>query len=288
VDETLAPLFGPAPRRVITGLERLLKRDTFLMLISGQSVENIYERLIRWLHPQLRAHIVVSHCNGAETFGFDADGLLIRPALVTSVAACADVLVRRAATVLRAAARELGFRCYTLMPVHQFRVATGGDPTALMVDERRVQVSANFVNWIGCSPQSDLRDSLLNEVNHRLRKQRLTFVARHAGAIGVDVVYPHVDKSLPPRAMILLDSTPCRPHRHIHVDAASEIEVWGDRFTSSSGATDLAILHGLPPGVSAINFRPLEKTDRLPDGVRQWSGKWPFYDGVAEYLASLD
>src|ERR1044071_2207589 len=74
VDDTIAPVFQPAAPDMIAALQRLLADGILLLLISGQSLGNIFHRVLRPLDPSLRRRMLVAHCNGAEVFDFDAQG----------------------------------------------------------------------------------------------------------------------------------------------------------------------------------------------------------------------
>ncbi len=66
VDETVADLYRPAEERMLSALSRLLERRIALVLITGQSVENVEDRVVMRLPAPLRQQIAVGACSGAD------------------------------------------------------------------------------------------------------------------------------------------------------------------------------------------------------------------------------
>src|ERR1700680_1330659 len=67
VDETVADLYCPAESGI-------LDEGIFLVLITGQSVKNVEQRVIMSLPAQLRQRIAVGACSGAELWGYSTTG----------------------------------------------------------------------------------------------------------------------------------------------------------------------------------------------------------------------
>jgi hypothetical protein len=62
VDETVADLYCPAESGMLDALARLLDRGICLVLVTGQSVENVEQRVIMGLPGQLRHRVAVGAC----------------------------------------------------------------------------------------------------------------------------------------------------------------------------------------------------------------------------------
>jgi hydroxymethylpyrimidine pyrophosphatase-like HAD family hydrolase len=74
VDETIADLYCPAESGMLEALARLLDEGIFLVLITGQSVKNVEQRVIMGLPARLRQRIAVGACSGAELWGYSTKG----------------------------------------------------------------------------------------------------------------------------------------------------------------------------------------------------------------------
>src|ERR1700674_3703954 len=74
VDETVADLYCPAESGMLDALTRLLDQGISLVLITGQSVENVEQRVIIGLPMRLRQRIAVGACSGAELWGYSTKG----------------------------------------------------------------------------------------------------------------------------------------------------------------------------------------------------------------------
>ena len=64
------------------------------------------------------------------------------------------------------------------------------------------------------------------------------------------------------------------------------MEVWGDRFSQSSG-TDWLMCKPIDRSIRAISFRD-EDPAEFPDGynIQLWNGQHRLHDGLLEYLKS--
>src|ERR1700682_4302679 len=74
VDETVADLYRPAESGMLAALTRLLDQGIVLVLITGQSVTNVEQRVVMNLPAQLRQRIAVGACSGAELWGYSTMG----------------------------------------------------------------------------------------------------------------------------------------------------------------------------------------------------------------------
>ena len=74
VDETVADLYRPAEQGMLDALAQLLDQGIALVLITGQSVDNVEQRVVMGLPARLRRQIAVGGCSGAELWGYGSDG----------------------------------------------------------------------------------------------------------------------------------------------------------------------------------------------------------------------
>ena len=74
VDETMADLYRPAEPGMLDALTRLLDQGIVMILITGQSVDNVEQRVVMGLPARLRQRIAVGGCSGAELWGYSATG----------------------------------------------------------------------------------------------------------------------------------------------------------------------------------------------------------------------
>ena len=74
VDETVADLYRPAEPAMLDALARLLDQGSALVLITGQSVDNVEQRVVMRLPARLRRRTAVGACSGAELWGYTPDG----------------------------------------------------------------------------------------------------------------------------------------------------------------------------------------------------------------------
>ena len=88
-----------------------------------------------------------------------------------------------------------------------------------------------------------------------------------------------VEEALTPSVLRNLGLGPVPPR-------AEEIEVWGDRFSESSG-TDWLMCKPIDRSIRAISFRD-EDPAEFPDGysIQLWNGQHRLHDGLLEYLKS--
>ena len=69
------PIFTvPAEHGMLDALARLLDQGIALVLITGQSVDNVEQRVVMGLPARLRRQIAVGGCSGAELWGYRSDG----------------------------------------------------------------------------------------------------------------------------------------------------------------------------------------------------------------------
>ena len=110
VDETVADLYRPAEPRMLTALSRLLEHGIALVLITGQSVENVEARVVMRLPARLRRQIAVGACSGAELWGYSANGGRNERPFYTAESALTDKQKADWRAVIQHAARRMASR----------------------------------------------------------------------------------------------------------------------------------------------------------------------------------
>jgi hypothetical protein len=291
VDDTIAEVFRPATQEMITALERLMQNGVVFFLISGQRLSNVFQRLLLPIDPALRKQVLVASCNGAEVHVFDAQGSIVEQAVFSATwnrDREVDHGIWRGLVNEQVAKFDL--TALPPMGIDAFMVASGGNPRAVMLDDRNVQISLDFVNWIFSPPPEDIRPFLIEEANRAFRQAGLDVAGKTAGDIAIDFSLLGVDKGLPLRGFIAWgpEFRNELPHR-IVLERPSDVEVWGDRFSALQGGADLAMASALPPGSRKISFRdlPLEEASSCA-GLCVWRGKHSLQAGLLEYLTTSD
>ena len=70
VDETIAEVYTPAEPQMINELTSFLQEGRKLFMVTGGSLKRVKAGITDLLPADLRKDILVSHCSGAEVWGF--------------------------------------------------------------------------------------------------------------------------------------------------------------------------------------------------------------------------
>src|SRR5688572_13374274 len=76
VDETIAEVYTPADPEMIKELTSFLQEGHKLFMVTGGSLKRVRTGITDLLPAELRRDILVSHCSGAEVWGFAENGNL--------------------------------------------------------------------------------------------------------------------------------------------------------------------------------------------------------------------
>jgi hypothetical protein len=300
VDETVADNYCPAESGMLDGLTRLLDQGISLVLITGQSVKNVEQRVIMRLPAQLRQRIAVGACSGAELWGYSKTGE--RNATAFYAADSALTAEQRAAwrVVTRQLITEFRLTPFPPMPIPDFRRQHGEEPWHVMLDDRGPQITIEFPNAYDLSNAAceqvhhrlgsnfegqDLRLPVLQRARRLLEAHSVPVTPRIAGMFALDLAIAGVDKAraveeaLHPTVLRSLGLGPYMP-------SAGETEVWGDRFSQFSG-TDWLMCKPIDRRVRALSFRN-ENPAEFPKGynIQLWDGAYRLHMGLLEYLES--
>jgi hydroxymethylpyrimidine pyrophosphatase-like HAD family hydrolase len=287
VDDTIAPVFQPASAQMIAAIESLLHKGCLFLFVSGQGLSNILQRVVMHISPSLRKQTIIAPCNGAEAYCFDpSGGLVARP--LYSVKADHGARIDTGAVMphLHQVLANFDMASFSVCDVGLFRLMSGNDPMAVMVDVRNVQISLDFVNWMFEPPRADIRSALIRRLNQEFIRNRSAFRARSVGAAAIDILPMGVSKGLPIRRLISWgESFRNDLPRRLVVQLPEEIEVWGDQFSETHNGPDLAMSRALPRETRTISFREIPGRHLPMDrDVTVWPGDSTLDAGVLEYI----
>ncbi|MEV4165071.1 hypothetical protein [Nonomuraea dietziae] len=257
VDDTLAPPFHDLGDELADELTALLASGVRMLLASGAGLEGIRERVVSRLPAELRAGVLVAHCNGAEVYGFDERGEQREQVMFSVVDAAHRATLRGAVRIAELLMKEFD------LAHAEGRPSRG----AALLDDRGVQVTLDL-----SGPAE--RDPVLARARELLEESGLDVEARPGGASAVDLVLPHVDKGHAVRALI-----------GCGLAGPGEVEVWGDQFSVRGGGADVAMAMAVPQGSRVISFRAVPPCDvpAVP-GMRIWPGPRHLDEGVLDHL----
>jgi hypothetical protein len=300
VDETVADLYRPAESGMLHALTRLLDRGIYLVLITGQSVENVEQRVLMGLPARVRQRIAVGACSGAELWGYSTAGERNATAFYSADSALTPVQKSAWRAVTRQLITEFRLTPFPPMPISDFRLQHGEEPWHVLLDDRGPQITIEFPNAYQLSNTaceqlhlrlgnsfegSDLRIPVLQRAQRLLETHGVPVTPRIAGMFALDLAIAGVDKAraveeaLTPAVLRSLGLGP-------NVPGAGEIEVWGDRFSQFSG-TDWLMCKPIDRRVRALSFRN-EDPAEFPKGynIQLWDGEHRLHRGLLEYLES--
>jgi hypothetical protein len=298
VDETVADLYRPAEPRMLTALSRLLEQGIALVLITGQSIENVEERVVMRLPAPLRRQIAVGGCSGAELWGYSPTGSRDQRPYYTAESALTDKQKADWRAVTAQLVQEFRLLPVAPIPIADFTRQFGDEPWRVMLDDRGPQITFEFPNaWqlsaaarqriydrLGFAFEGhDLRVPVAQRARQLLEAHAIPVTARMAGMFALDFAIAGIDKSraveeaLAPAVLdrLGLGTTIPRP---------KEIEIWGDRFSRRAG-TDWLMCKPIDRSVRAISFRDEDPAD-FPEGysIVLWNGADRLQEGLLEFL----
>ena len=298
VDETVADLYRPAEARMLTALSRLLEQKIALVLITGQSVENVEARVVMCLPAPLRRHTAVGACSGAELWGYSSTGNRDERPFYTAESTLTDKHKADWRAVVAQLVEEFHLLPVAPIPIADFKRQFGDEPWRVMLDDRGPQITFEFPNAWQLSAAAnqqvsdrlgvafdggDLRVPVSQRARQLLEAHAIPVTARMAGMFALDFAIAGVDKS---RAVeeTFNPSVLDRLGLGTTVPGPNEIEIWGDRFSGRSG-TDWLMCKPIDACVRAISFRD-EDAREFPEGynIQLWNGAYRLQAGLLEFL----
>lgn len=298
VDETVADLYRPAAPGMLDALARLLDQGISMVLITGQSVGNVEQRVVMGLPARLRRQMAVGGCSGAELWGYTANGTRNAAPYYTAENMLDAAQKQAWRVVTQQLISEFQLVPFPPIPIDDFRRQHGEQPWQVMLDDRGPQITFEFPNAYALSEAGcdalhrrlgkhfegrDLRIPVQQRAQQLLEEHTVPVTPRIAGMFALDLAIAGIDKAraveeaMTPSVLRDLGLGPEPPR-------AEEIEVWGDRFSQSSG-TDWLMCKPIDRSIRAISFRD-EDPAEFPDGynIRCWDGERRLDAGLLEYL----
>jgi hypothetical protein len=298
VDETVADLYRPAETRMLAALSRLLEEKLALVLITGQSVQNVEERVVMRLPAPLRRQIAVAACSGTELWGYAPTGSRDERPFYTAESALTDEQKTAWRAIVRQLVQEFRLLPVAPGPIADFKRQFGDEPWRVMLDDRGPQITLEFPNAYQLSAAArkrvserlgnllegqDLRVPVSRRARELLEAHAIPVTARLAGMFALDFAIAGFDKS---RAVeqALSPSVLGRLGMGTAIPGPNEIEVWGDRFSGHAG-TDWLMCKPIDRRIRAISFRDEDPRD-FPEGynIQLWDGAHRLQDGLLEFL----
>ena len=304
VDETIAEVYTPASPDMIAELNRVLNDGVKLFMVTGGSLARVRRDITDHIEPSLRRDILISHCSGAEVWGFHASGAL-RPKPFYSVyeATFTPDMKQRWRGSVAQLVREFGLRTHPAQPKVKFYAHIGRDPQDIMLDDRGPQITMEVVNGTNLTQEQlsrlpyavplthgkhDLRTPILNRAKQLFAESGIPVTPHFGGNFALDFAVEGVSKTTSIKST--LDSPDVLNTIEIQrsdIDNAANLEVWGDKYSVLHGGTDRFMSLALPPKVRSIDFRE-EDPAEFPPGynIVIWNGQHHLHNGLLEYLQS--
>ncbi len=149
VDETIADVYTPADPEMIKELSSYLHDGGKLFMVTGGSLARVKRDITDRIVPELRHDILVSHCSGAEVWGFTQSGALReKPFYSVYEDTFSPEMKKTWRTVIDQLIQEFGLRPHPAQPKIVFWDQIGREPLDIMLDDRGPQITMEVVNGI--------------------------------------------------------------------------------------------------------------------------------------------
>lgn len=302
VDETVADLYLKAAPEMINKLSSLLRENIVLFFITGQGLKSVEWRIVNLISPLFRNRILVGHCSGAEVWGYDEAGELIKKPFYSVYTLTANQK-NQWKKIVDQLVEEFKLNIYPPMPVTNFIKKVGNDPLSIMVEDRGPQVTFEIINGYDLTPVQvsqlevkipqthgsyDLRIPILERADQLFQEADLAITSRLGGTFAIDFAIKGVSKTTAVKN--ILENEEILASKSLHkkdLQNPNRIEIWGDKFSTIRGGTDRHMCEALSKQVRSIDFRD-ENPDEFLKGYNTvvWNGKRRLHEGLLEYLQS--
>ena len=304
VDETIAEVYTPADPAMISALSLFLRDGGKLFMVTGGSLARVQRDITYQIDPELRNNILISHCSGAEVWGFtDAGELRDRPFYSVYEETFTPEMKQRWRVIIAQLLQEFGLRPHPAQPKLAFFETIGRDPQDIMLDDRGPQITMEVVNGTNLSDEHlarlnyavprtqglhDLRTPIKDRATQLFEAANIPITPRFGGNFALDFAIESVSKTTSIKAVLdnpeVLETIGLRPE---DLHNSTLLEVWGDKYSVLRGGTDRHMSEALPPEVRSIDFRQ-EDPAEFPTGynIVVWNGQRHLHDGLLEYLQS--
>jgi hypothetical protein len=305
VDETIADVYTAAEPEMIAELSAFLQEGGKLLLVTGGSLKRVIKGVTDFIDPSLRRSILVSHCSGAEVWGFFRTGEL-RSAPFYSIydKVFTDNLKIRWREVVSQLIKEYGLRAHPTQSKTEFWQRIGHDPRDIILDDRGPQITMELINAYDLSNEQlslftqqisltrdgrrDLRLSIIKRAKRLLGEKNIPIAPRLGGVFALDFALENSSKTTSvkyvlenPEVLATIDLT------LKDLSSPSCFEVWGDKYSVLHGGTDRHMSEALPATVRSIDFREEDPREFPRDyNIVLWDGNKQLHHGLLEYLQS--
>ncbi len=269
IDDTIAKTYHDISGNMAGYIEKLLKKNVKILMISGQGKDNIYQRVIQYIPSGLRNNIAIAHCNGTELFEFDYHGRLIETPTISFYDELA-VDFGKAENVIRTILEKMGI-CFEYHNLHSI----SNTLFYAVIENRKVQISIDFFNIP--SDFCKWKEEFVNNLKVKLEYENIDVDVKSGGVSAIDIVLPGINKG-----KIIEKILERKQFIHDLPEAYDEVEVWGDSFLDGS---DFDMCKALPLDIKKISFRKVQKSDILSrNNIDIWDGEEELNAGLEEYL----
>lgn len=303
VDETVADLYVKAESEMIMEISSLLKEGRVIFFVTGQGLKSVLWRIVDNIPKLLRRRILIGHCSGAEVWGFDENGnLLKKPYYSVYEEIVSETQKKKWRKLVKKIIVEFKLKVYPTMSVPKFVKKTKGNPLAIMLEDRGPQITFEVVNGYDLTTEQvkdklevnipetfgthDLRIPISGRANELFEKANLPITSRLGGVFAVDFAVKGVSKTTAIKFIIANAKILLRLGLSKNdIENPEFIEIWGDKFSTIRGGTDRHMSEALPKKVRSIDFRE-ENPDEFLKGYNTvvWKGKEHLHHGLLEYL----
>lgn len=304
VDETIADLYVKAEPEMIARLSDLLDEGKGLFLVSGAGLQRIRNRIVDHLPAERRKQVLISHCSGAEVWGFDNKGeLLAHPYYSVYEQEFTEVQRDRWRQLVQKIIEEHRLVTYPATAIAEFKRIAGDNPLAVMLEDRGPQITLEVVNGYNITAAKareagfdvpthlqyyDIRDTLLPRALELFREANLPVTPRTGGEFALDFAVEGINKTTSVKHVT--GNEGILNHLGLSKDIISRpdnIEIWGDKFSMNRGGTDRHMSEALPKEVRSIDFREENSQEFLPGyNIVIWDGEKHLHHGLLEFLRS--
>lgn len=302
IDDTLAETYSPLEPAITAELDRLIADGHALFLVTGGGLSRVLTGITGPLRPESRRRVLISHCSGAEVWGFDEQGeLRAKPFYSLYDEVMTPEQQTRWRDVTAQLLKEFELRPHAVRPKPQFWQEVGQDPRDVMYDDRGPQITIEVVNAVNLSEeqlasfdhqialthgQRDLRVAMLERAEQLFAAADVPVTPRLGGMFALDLALQGVSKTTSIQR-VLSDEAILSTVGLKKADTAlsNNIEIWGDKFSAVRGGTDRHMSEAVDPAVRSIDFRDEDVSEFLPGyNTVLWDGQHRLHHGLLEYL----
>jgi len=304
VDETIAEVYSPADPAMTEELSSFLQDGGKLFMVTGGSMARVERDITNQIDPSLRRDILVSHCSGAEVWGFTESGERRKEPFYSIYEATFSTDIKQLwRDVIQQLVEEFSLRTHPAQPKVDFWEKVGRDPLDIMLDDRGPQITMEVVNGIDLTDEQlarlnyevplthgkrDLRAAIQNRATRLLTESKVPIRPRFAGNFALDFAIEGVSKKSSIKSVLTMPEVLST----IGLQASDlqnpiEMEIWGDKFSKLHGGTDRHMSEAVSPEVRSIDFREEDPVEFLEGyNIVIWDGQQHLHHGLLEYLQS--